>query len=246
MNHFVISALAAFISACFAAVYSLSKRSRLSRLFGIYWISIAFWSSTVAFQHFALKFIPDRIWGWFLHLGCLFIPALFLHYSVAANNVKRDCGRFVKAGYALTIVYVALNTFSNLFTHGTEYRDNYAYPRPSTFYSAYFFSFVVMVIFGTLLFIRSRKNFSSGSRKWFYIFLFFHIFAYAGAMDNFLIMADIRIFPLYPFGLYLVFPYAVIGGYAANQIKRVQVDQSRIPALREIVCMNQKRLCGKV
>jgi hypothetical protein len=49
-----------------------------------------------------------------------------------------------------------------------------------------------------------------------------HILAYLGGMDNFLIMVDIRLPPLYPYGLYLIPPYAVATMYALRRLQRAE------------------------
>ena len=219
MNHFIISAFATFVATFFMSTFFVFSPVVKERLFGLYWTSIAFWSFTVAFQYQLLRYVPAQIWGWFLHLGCLFVPAIFLHFVVEYTGGRHNLRAVVKASYLLTVAYLLLNTFSNLFTLGTSYRDNYAYPTPRVLYPVYFVSFVMMVTYGTILLFRHGMNYSAKSRKWILVFLIIHCLAYLGAMDNFLIMADIRLFPLYPFGLYLVFPYALLGGYSIYRLR---------------------------
>jgi len=71
-----------------------------------------------------------------------------------------------------------------------------------------------MGLVGTLALFQMRKALSPEKRKWLYVYLVVHLFAHAGAMDNYLIMYDVRIFPLYPYGLYMILPYVVLGSIA--------------------------------
>ncbi|HXV28380.1 MAG TPA: hypothetical protein VD913_05370, partial [bacterium] len=59
----------------------------------------------------------------------------------------------------------------------------------------------------------------------FNLVLISHCLAYLGALDNFLIMADIRIFPLYPFGLYLAVPYVTIVGIIFTFKKKIHFNR---------------------
>ena len=211
MNHFIFSALLTFFSSIFAGFYFLTKKDSRLKLYIIYWFVIAFWSSTVAFQHYFLKSLTPNVWGWMLHLGCLFVPVLFIHFAVAYSDAPAPAKFIVKSSYVITAIYLFLNTCTTFFTFQTAYRDDYAYPVPSNFYFLYFISFITMVIYGTYLLMKLRLKECKQGKIYFISFLLLHTLAYVGALDNFFIMADIRIFPWYPYGLYLVVPYATIG-----------------------------------
>lgn len=222
INHFVFSAFLACISSLTAAIYFLPKKKATARIFGFYWLCIAFWASTVAFQMQFRTWMPDYVWGWFLHLGCVFIPLLFFHFAIYYSGHLEDEVLVLKIGYMIATAFIVLNTVTPYFTFGTSYRDRYAYPTPAVLYPLYFVYFIVLVIWGTVLLIKPNRKFSVVSQKRLTLFILLNILAYSGALDNFLIMADIRIFPLYPFGLYFVTPYAVIGSYMiARSLRRV-------------------------
>lgn len=227
MNHFTFSAVTTFISSLFVAIFFCTRRDNLLKLYGFYWAVISFWSFTVGFQSHLLKYMPDVVWGWLLHLGCLFIPTIFLHFSVKFSGINRELGKkIIVTAYLVTSLYLILNSFTPYFTKGTSYRDNYAYPTPSNFYIIYFITFVSMIICGTCCLVyRHRNEQILSNRRWLTIFILVHLIAYLGAMDNFFIMADIRIFPWYPFGLYPVFLYAVVGWVALNQMLAKQLNR---------------------
>ena len=148
MNHFVFSAQVVFFVATAAAFFFFTKEKFILKLIGFYWSIIAFWSATVAFQDTLIKLFGPTPWGWFLHLGCIFIPAVFLHFTVHFTSSNR---LVIYLGYSISAAYLLLNTFTSLFTFGTAYRDNYAYPIPSSYYIWYFFTFILMIILGTVL-----------------------------------------------------------------------------------------------
>ena len=221
MNHFVISAaLSSFIATITSLVVYLTRSpKRANRLLALYWLSIAFWSFFVGTQPHSIVFLNPFWWGWLLHLGCTFIPVLLFHFTVYFTEQKSSNYRLVLTiSYGMTLLFNALNFFTKAFTNGTVYRGAYAYPKPSQLYPLYFFFFVILVSWSFLLFIRYLPKLTTKESEALKFMLLGQLLAYLGGMDNFLIMADVRLFPLYPYGLYLVFPYVLFGGYAISRV----------------------------
>lgn len=210
MNHFILSAGSAFVCSLLTSIAAFLKRKEGKNygIFGLYWLSIAFWGFTVAFQFQLLNKVSGFIWGWFLHLGCIFIPVLFFHVAVRLSKRESYLG-WVFLAYLIAVIFNLLNAFTPIFTDGVSQRAAYAYPTPALIYPLYFFFFVALIIWGTLLLLASKEP-SLAKKGLFAAFLVTHIFAYTGGMDNFLIMWDINLFPLYPYGLYMVTPYALV------------------------------------
>ncbi len=217
MNHFILSAGLAFVFSLLTSVAAFLKRKEGKGygIFSLYWFGIAFWASTVAFQFQLLSKISGFIWGWFLHLGCIFIPVLFFHVAVRLSR-QQGYQKWLMLSYLIAIVFNLLNAFTPIFTFGVSQRTAYAYPTPALIYPLYFFLFVVWIIWGTLLLLTSKGP-SLAKKGLFAAFLLTHILAYMGGMDNFLIMWDINLFPLYPYGLYFVTPYAIVSFYLLSK-----------------------------
>lgn len=219
MNHFILSAIIAFFLSFGCGLRFVFRTEFKERIFGFYLLSISFWSFFVGFQFLLLKSLPDRVWGWLLHLGCIYIPAIFFHFASVYTDF-RFRSLLLKISYFIATLFIVLNTFTSLFTDGTAYRDSYSYPRPSLVYPLYFIFFIVNVLLGTLLLVKYKKYINPKVRLGYFIFLIAHSLAYLGALDNFFIMADIRIFPLYPFGLYLTTPYILCASFFLDFSKR--------------------------
>ena len=225
MNHFIVSAsLSSFFSLLAAAVmWMLAPSSKAHKVAAVYWFSISFWAFFVGSQVHTIQRLSPFWWGWFLHLGCTFIPVLMFHFAVVFTGQKSQAVRLgLMAGYVITVAFNLLNLWTNVFTSDTVYRDAYAYPKPALLYPAYFVLFVALVAWGTILLIRHLPALSEAKRSALKLFLVTHVLAYTGGMDNFLIMADIRIPPLYPFGLYLIPPYALAAIYVASWHRLLQ------------------------
>lgn len=218
-NHFVFSASVTSMVSLVSGVYFVSRKSWAKRIFGMFWLAVSFWSFTVAAQHQLLEWFPERVWGWLLHLGCILVPIIFFHFASIYSGRARNLSMTVLAGYGIAFVLLLVDAFTDWLTFGTEYRDFYAYPKPAGLYGIYILFFQAAGVWSTWLLFRLRGAIVNSSRTLLNWFLVLHILAYLGAMDNYLIMYDIRIFPLYPFGLYLVVPYAVVGSILFSKIQ---------------------------
>lgn len=242
MNHFTFSASLTCVAAGIVCLVSwMGKPSRLRRIFGLHWFSISFWSFFVGWQAYLIPTLSGFWWGWFLHLGCIFIPTFFLHFALEYAGASSQSRKILYVAYSVSVAYLLLNTFTGMFTSSTSYRDAYAYPTPALVYPLYFVTFVSSVIYGTIVMINSGAWLNRAQKKTLWIYLAGHVLGYSGGLDNFLIMADVRIFPLYPFGLYLVTVYAVTSLYALSRenllerpIQKIDISPPAIPELSSV------------
>lgn len=213
MNHFTFSGICLFAAGLIVGLCFAFSRDAKKQIYGIYWLVIGFWGFFVGFQFELLKVMPPFWWGWVLHLGCIMVPAVFLHFALVFSETKHPW-KILRVSYGLSALYLLLILFSGSFTGEIIYRDTLTYPKPSVLYPVYITSFQVMALIGMIKIWNFRKMLSVTGRRWLYVFLAVQLVAHAGAMDNYFIMYDIRIFPLYPYGLYFILPYAVLGSVA--------------------------------
>lgn len=220
MNHFITSAALNFFITFGAAVFLLFSGSPIKRYFGYFWFCVSFWVFLVGFQFQILRWMDPKTWGFVLHIGCISVPLVFYHFTLKYKSL--DLSPFYKriffAGCGLFFVFLILIVFTDVFTGEIVYREFYAYPKPSFLYPLYIAYFQFYGILSTMLILRSKNGLEPYKKKYLYSFLMLHVLAYAGAMDNYLIMYDVQIFPLYPFGLYLLVPYVLFGSYSLIRI----------------------------
>ncbi|MBI4356088.1 MAG: hypothetical protein HY597_06550 [Candidatus Omnitrophica bacterium] len=194
-----------------AGLVSLKNKpvSAVARVSSLHWFSISFWSFTVAAQFQLRPVISDFWWGWLLHVGCTFIPIFFLHFATLYSSEGASSkSPILFIGYLVTVAYNLLNLFTRNFTGPAVQWPEYAYPKPMIFYPIYFMTFVAMIAYGSFLLWRSKRGLARAQAATLNFYLIAHLLGYFGGLDNFLIMADIRWFPLYPYGLYLSAFYA--------------------------------------
>ncbi|MBI3999426.1 MAG: hypothetical protein HY351_02320 [Candidatus Omnitrophica bacterium] len=225
MNHFVVSAGAVSVCTLGAGIFFLLKRRTSAEwFFGLFWLSVAFWTFFVAAQFRFLEWMSGFVWGWYLHIGCILVPVLFLHFALHLSRTQERYALALKMAYGIAIIFVGLNTFTDLFTQETIYRESYAYPKPAVLYLLYILFFQAIGFWSAFLLFRWGNDLPVKSQKMLYLFLTVHIMAYAGSMDNYLIMYDIQLFPLYPYGLYLILPYVFLGSYAIRKLQANSAD----------------------
>jgi hypothetical protein len=180
---------------------------------------MAFWALLVGTQAHTIPILSGFWWGWFLHLGCTFIPVLLFHAVIVFTNQNDSRPRkALKASYAITILFNLLNLWPGMFTGQTIYRDAYAYPKPALFFPLYFILFVVLVVWSTLLLIQRLPLLASPEKNLLKLILATQVLAYIGGVDNFLIMVDVRLPGLYPYGLYAIPLYALVTSYGARRL----------------------------
>ena len=222
MNHFTNSAFLAFVFSSVIGAYFVwqKKHSAAVRFFGFFWLTVAFWTYFVSNQFELLAHMSGFWWGWFLHIGCMYVPLIYFHFALHLTDHRKSHGLALKIGYGIFGFFVLLNTYTNLFTNEIVFRDAYAYPKPAVLYPLYIVFFQVFGFWGAYLIFRWAGELSKKIRQQTYLFLVLQFVAHVGAMDNYLIMYDIRWFPLYPYGLYLILPFAIFGSKFILNLKR--------------------------
>ncbi|GEM_PF-6074769 len=211
MNHFVFSAVLVFITSFPVAIYFIFK-SDVKYYFGLFWLCVAVWTFFVGFQFPLLEKLSSESWGWCLHIGCILVPIVYYHFAL---HFAEKSGRFLLLmGYALALSFIFLNGFTDLFTSHNIFRTYYNYPKPAVLYPFYIGYFQFYGLLSTWYIFQLRNKIPAGAHIYLYLFLSLHVLAYVGAMDNYLIMYDKLIFPLYPYGLYFVIPYIFLGSLA--------------------------------
>src|SRR3989338_4262498 len=116
MNHFIFSAFVVCIVTLGVSLYWVFKqRNALIQWFGLFWLAVAFWTYFVATQAELLRWIPGRLWGWVLHIGCIAVPVFFFHFTLHLSNRRKQYALALKAVYGLALIFILLNTFADFF-----------------------------------------------------------------------------------------------------------------------------------
>ena len=220
-NYFTNSA---FFVSVFSFVIGISfarkkNKTPAVRFFGYFWLTVAFWTYFVFHQFELLRQMPDFWWGFLLHAGCMYVPLIYFHFALHLTGKREAHDLALKIGYGFVALFISLILFSQLFTGPIVYREAYAYPKPGVLYPVYIVFFQVYGFWGAFLILKWARKLSADIRRKIHVFLLLQLAAHVGAMDNYLIMYDINWFPLYPYGLYLILPYAILGSRTIQYLK---------------------------
>lgn len=219
MNHLVLSASLTALATLLLGLLALAQQPRgtVTWLFVCYSWTIALWS----FCFTQLHTVPAAWalwWNRLLHLGCIFIPVLFVHFCVLFSDTFQRTKPLLAVAYAVAVAYNILNLFPGIFTAEIVYRDGYAYSRPvGLLYFTYFIFFVTLIFYGLRTLWKSVTQLPPERAKGLRIFLVTTALGYLGGLNNFLLMIDARVFPIFPYGLYLVVLYSAVAAYAIHK-----------------------------
>jgi hypothetical protein len=136
---------------------------------------------------------------------------------VLASQYERHKWKLLVA-YTIATAYNFFNLYPGIFTSEIVYRSGYAYPKPvGLLYFSYFLFFVGLVAWGLITLWRTCSYLPREAARWLRVYAVLTLMGYLGGMNNFLIMIDLRLFPLFPYGLYMVVLYTVISAYVLSR-----------------------------
>lgn len=216
MNHFTFSGLVVSMTTLVLGSFVLSKKkSRVGVIFFFYSFSIAFWSFFVFLHGPNMNKNYAFTLGRLLHVGAIFIPIFFLHFTLILTNFIDRWELRLRVIYIVGVVFLFTNLVSKKFISGTTFTTNYAFPTPGPVYPIFFIFFISLIIISLLLLRKKMKAAKSSHEKTRMALLYYSsIIGYTGGMDNFAITKNVHIPLLYPYGTYAIALYAGVMAYA--------------------------------
>lgn len=226
MNHFILSATITAVATFLLGTFVFfKKRTSLGQTFFWYSFAIAFWSSFVAFHTSTLAKEISLLFGRLLHVGAIFIPILFFHFTLVLTDQFQKWKKYLILSYSVGGIFLFLNQFTKLLINGTTYTDEYSYPTPGILYPLFFLFFVSLVVISLLhLYSKQRGATLYHEKRRMSLLLYSSVFGYLGGMNNFLITVNIRAPILYPYGEYAVTIYVGIMAYAILRYKFLDIE----------------------
>ena len=223
-NHFTFSALLTSITTFLLGIFVLLRgrwEKRLYQTFALYCFSISIWSFCVT------RFTPDfqdptALWGRFLHLGAILIPTFFVHFILEFLGEKNK--KILIVTYSVATVFLFFNFFTQLFIKGTVNKPAYSYPNPNGIYLLYFLFFILCVIYGLYKLFMASLVTSGIRRNQIRYLLWSSVIGYLGGLKNFMILIDLEVFPIYPFGTYAIPFYTMVVVYAIVTYRLMDIN----------------------
>jgi len=91
-------------------------------------------------------------------------------------------------------------------------------------YPFFMLYFVALIVYGTFLIFRSLLQSEEVRRTQLMYFLIATMLGYVGGLDNFLIMYDIKLFPLFPYGTYAIAIYVILAAFIIFKYRFLNIE----------------------
>jgi signal transduction histidine kinase len=204
-------------------VFYAKKETPLGKIFFIYCASISWWSFFQALHQSLLEPQASLLAAQLMTAGGSFlIPSLFLHFVVILLNVPRPVW-LLRGVYSVSAILAALS-FTPLMVQPPSpkfYLHNFFSPGP--IYPIGVAFFIGMITTGHYWLYRQFAS-SSGQTKNQFAYLFFSsAIGYLGGSANFLLVFDIDIPLLNPWGTYAVLLYVAATSYAIARYRLMDI-----------------------
>ncbi|MBU1519774.1 hypothetical protein KJ973_03745, partial [Patescibacteria group bacterium] len=211
MNLFALAGLLTGISNIIFGVfiYLKDRKIKVNQLFAVSFFAVAIWG----FGGWKIGTIPygqeilALFWWRIVHIGIIFIPIFFLHFTYVWLKIQSRLVVFTS--YCFGFIFLGLNIYdllintkvsTGLFINNISWVFNSFYwnTHPNfDFYLPFVFLWIVAILFAHYKFLQAYKKSSGIKRVQIKYFLIACIISYAGGSTSFLLCFDINFYPIF-------------------------------------------------
>ncbi len=226
-----ITSLTAFLLGIFAWI---RRRNTVNKCFALYCFSISWWSFCEIWGISCNSESTALLWTRIEQIGVFFIPTFFVHFVISLLNIK-DKKWLLKTAYIFSSIAAAL-CFTPLMMAGSAPISAAPYVKrfgvPGVAYHFAILFFLILIVYGLNELFKAYLT-SRGARRNQLKYLFFStLFGYLGGGANFLLVYNVSIPFLNPFGTYALPIYIAVVTYAIVKYRLMDI---RIAAIRTVV-----------
>ncbi|MCX5699413.1 MAG: ATP-binding protein [Candidatus Omnitrophica bacterium] len=204
-------------------IYFKNGRNKVNLTFALYSLSISWWSLTQIGNVYGPSLEASWFWARIEQVGVVFIPTFFLHFVVVFIGLKREW--LLRLCYAFSIIIAFLSLTTTLICPRAEYKFgliNFGDPGPLYFLIIVFFGICVTYSLWKLLELyKISTGFKKNQLKY---LLFPSLLGYLGGASSFLLVYDVNIYPLNPFGTYFICLYAIAVAYSIVRYRLMDIN----------------------
>lgn len=204
MNIFALSALINGVGATVFAFIGYRKNpdSFLHKIFGIYNLTVAFWSFSYFFWQISDSYNQAFFWVGTLSLAANFIPILYLHWMISIINLNKKYNKIIASGYIITII-LSLFSYSSFYIVELKAVQGFEYWPVGGFLHLFYIIFLYLGFSGYGIYLLFKVlNKSIGLKRNQTKYLIFASFVGLGCgFSNFFLWYGIPIRPYLNFGV---------------------------------------------
>lgn len=211
--------LAAFLG---IFVYTRNPNDRKYFTYGVFCLSLAFWSFSYFFWLLSSGGLEAIFWARALMVGAAFIPVTSYHHVVQLIGVSSPTRqRLIGGGYFLSLLLVLLSPTS-FFVSGVSQKLSFTYwPNPGPAFHIHLLMFLFFACGSVYELHRACKVASGRRRNHLWMLLITITTAYLGGGTNYLLWYDI---PVPPVGNVLIAIYIAVFAYALIAYRLMDID----------------------
>jgi signal transduction histidine kinase len=203
-------------------IYFKNRRNKVNLTFALYSLSISWWSLTQIGNVYGPSLEASWFWAKIEQIGVVFIPTFFLHFVVVFIGLKRKW--LLRLCYAFSLIIALLAPTTTLICPRAEYKFgliNFGDPGPLYFLIIVFF--VICVIYSLWKLLEVYKISTGAKKNQLKYLLFPSLLGYLGGAASFLLVYDVNIYPLNPFGTYLICLYTIAVAYSTVKYRLMDI-----------------------
>ena len=202
-------------------VYFRDPAAARNRIYGLYCLSIAFWS--VFYCGWQLTESKDLALS-LLRLvmaGASLIPILYFHHTVTFLDITARHAKALKIGYGLAALFLLADT-TPWFVAGVHPAMSFSFwPVPGLFFHPFLLYFLWYVVYATSLVGVALRDANGIRRHQYAYMLAASIIGYAGGATNFPLWYGV---PLLPYGTVLITMYTALMAYTIVRYRLMNIS----------------------
>jgi len=195
-------------------------RSRSSKIWGVFALSIAIWSYGIGKKFGATDVATALFWGRFHYVGAVFIPTLLLHFILIFK--ERFKGKLVfatMAGYAISLLLFVSNFSDLLISNVTKKMGTY-FIVPGIIYPFFALFFLAYIVFANFILIQGYRSSSSITRNQTKYLIIASVIGFSGGISAFMPV----FLNIFPYGIYFIPLYSLIVTYAVLKHQLMDIN----------------------
>ena len=199
-------------------VYLKDRKRLTNRTWGALCLSVGWWYFGRYMRLTSVSETDALFWCRFLYIGAIFIPPLFLHFSLSLLGIKKR--KVFITAYLLSFIFFISN-FTDLFIKNVTLKSSLYYPTPGILYPFYVIFFIGCVVLSSFELVKAYKKATGYNRNQIkYVFLA-SIIGFFSGITTFPLVFNIKIPPI---GAPFVSLYTIIVAYAIVKYRLMDID----------------------
>jgi signal transduction histidine kinase/uncharacterized membrane protein len=224
-ENFIISMAFTGITTLFIGffVYYRIAKNKTNITFALYSWSISWWSLTQIGNVYGPSLEASWFWARMEQIGVVFIPTFFVHFVLTLLRLNRR--RLLRFCYAFSLIIAILSPTTSLLSPRAERKfDVINFGEPGFLYPVLILFFIVFIVYGLWKLLEAYKESTGAKKNQLKYLLWPSMIGYLGGAANFLLVYDINIYPLNPFGTYFVGLYTFAIAYAIVKYRLMDIN----------------------